>query len=139
LQLMVYPESAAMRTLRTHIEVAGDSVKTWIQEECVLEPSIWTASKALYDAYTSYCASHGHRMPIGFERFTAALLERDPTLTPRRERYVDVLRGTRRQVRGVLGIRLRTDADPELADGTPLTSSVGQPHSGSRPIDAWLP
>ncbi len=76
LQLMVYPESAAMRALRTAIEVVGDTVKIWIHEECVFAPSVWTASKALYDAYTSYCAAHGQRMPISFERFTAVTLAR---------------------------------------------------------------
>jgi putative DNA primase/helicase len=139
LQLMVYPESSAMRARRTHIEVAGDTLKTWIHEECVLEIGVWTASKELYDAYTSYCMAHGQRYPIGYERFTAALVERYPTLIPKRERYLDVLRNTRRQVRGVLGIRLRTDADPEPVDSMPSASGKGQPANGAHSIDVWLP
>jgi phage/plasmid-associated DNA primase len=135
---MVYPESASMRALRTDIEVAGDTVKIWIHEECVQDPSAWTASKALYDAYASYSAAHGQRNPIGYERFTAALIERYPTLTPKRDRYLDVLSGTRRQVRGLLGIRLRTDADPEPTDSVPPANNQHQPAQGAPPIDAWV-
>jgi putative DNA primase/helicase len=139
LQLMVYPESAAMRTLRTSIELAGDTLKTWCQEECVCEPGVWTASKDLYDSYTAYCSTYGQRSPIAFERFTAALVERDSTLMPQRARYLDVLSGTRRQVRGILGIRLRTDADAEPLDSVPSGNGMVQPAPGAPDIDAWLP
>lgn len=138
LQLMVYPESMAMRAIRANIETMGDPIKVWVQEGCIFATDTWTASQTLYDAYTTFCQTHGYRSPLGFERFTAALIERYPSVMPKRDRYLDVLSGTRRQVRGILGLRLRTDADPDSVDGTPLASGIGQPYHGGRPIDAWL-
>jgi len=137
LHVMVYPESAAMRSLRTTIETTGDPVKTWVQEECIFAPGIWTASQTLYESYAAASSTNGYRSPLAFERFTAALIERYPALVPKRDRYLDVVRGTRRQVRGILGIRLRTDADPAPADSL-RTNGVAQPANGLHTIDIWL-
>lgn len=118
-----YPESDAARALRAEIETSGDPLKLFVYEECMLDPSEHTPTEDLYRAYRAFCEKNGHTRPMAKIHFARALLERYRDL--KAERCYVLLE----RKRCIIGLRFRTDADPEIDDGTVGTVRDSNPAS----------
>lgn len=70
-----YPQSDVMRRELAEIEQSGDAVKSFVIEECVIEPDAWTDTATLYAAYRTYCEENGHSA-MSKNKFTQAVCER---------------------------------------------------------------
>jgi putative DNA primase/helicase len=121
-----YPQSIAMRAARDEIERNGDGLKSFVAEECVIEPSAWIETANLYKAYKVYCDENGHGL-MSKARFTQALGERFRTVEPKSKRVPKPVGTalTSYVARGIQGIRLRTPGDPDPDElVTPVTPAL---------------
>jgi hypothetical protein len=126
-----YPQSFAMRAARDEIERNGDSLKSFVSEECIIEPEAWVETANLYQAYRTYCDENGQHA-MSKARFTQALGERFRSLEPKSKRVPKPTGGTTLGsvwTRGIQGIRLRTLNDPDPEDvATPATPATPALH-----------
>jgi putative DNA primase/helicase len=89
-----------------------DPLRDFFADCCVFEAAAWTASKVLYDAYRAWAEQNGIRDPFGTRAFGAELVEHRCT------------QEKRKQVRGWLGIRLQSAADPASEGGRDTSGHV---------------
>jgi phage/plasmid-associated DNA primase len=105
-----YPRSAHMKQLLDEIEHAGNPLKAFLRECCVLEPGAKITSDELHKAYVEYVLEGGNS-PLAKNKMSSAI----------RDMHMGVstgewMRWNSRPARCLKGIRLRTEED-----GDPVT------------------
>src|SRR5262245_39914094 len=89
----------------SEVENEGDSVKLWVVDSAVFEAGYWTNGATLYTEYKKYCIEAGLQA-MARPRFTSALCSRYDV-----KQQLKKIGG--KVQRGILGIRLREDGDPD--------------------------
>jgi putative DNA primase/helicase len=113
----------AVREATATYRAEQDPLRDFFADHCVFETGAWTASKALYDAYRAWADSNG----AGDRAMTAKTFGLQ--LAEHGCRPVKLWR-ERKQVRGWLGIRFRTEADEASTDAAESPRSGDAVHEG---------
>ncbi|MDP9315573.1 MAG: phage/plasmid primase, P4 family [Chloroflexota bacterium] len=119
-----YDQSPAMLAELAAIETDGDAVKSFVLDMCVIDADAWIPSASLYRAYLQYCEENGHTRPMVAARLGRAVTERYRSVEPK-SRKVDG-----KPIRGLQGIRLRTDHDLDPFEDSGIrqdTAGIRQP------------
>ncbi len=106
-----YPISATMRQDLNEIEQDGDTLKSFVAEECVREVGAWVPSADLYAAYRQYCFDNGNAV-LSQKKLAGSLKARWGINATGPTRYTDS-GGHTHVARGLEGIRLRAPDEPE--------------------------
>ncbi len=103
-----YPMSAHMNAILEQMSGLGNPLRTFLTEECVLDPGVQTFTGDLYKAYREYCLDGGN-VPLGKPKMTSALLEMGLGITSKSTRNKF---NENKVERALGGVRLRTQNDP---------------------------
>lgn len=105
-----YPLSAGMKQLIDRIANEGNPLKNFVQEMCIIDGLSTTkiASSAMHEQYKSFCDERGHRsMASNTLSMTLRTMDSRITVPSHPIRIEGKLQ------RGLQGIRLRTEEDPD--------------------------
>lgn len=93
------PEPKTVREAKAAFVAASDAVRSWLDEECVVDREAWTPRKTLYYAYSNHAEGDGSKRLSAREFY-------------QRVDQINAVRSTTRQgTRGFTGVRLRTIGD----------------------------
>jgi hypothetical protein len=102
----MYPKSLGMRQALARVSRIGSPLRMFIDDYCILGAAEKETSAALYQEYTRFCEESGHKA-LARNNLTTALEEMNIGIVA----HSFKLNG--KPVRGLKGIRLRTDDDPD--------------------------
>lgn len=115
-----YPLSAGMQQLRDRIANEGNPFKDFLQERCIIREGEKVPTSNLHAAYERYCEDNGHKRRMAANTISTVLRSMNLGIEVKHIRYEGKLQ------RGLVGIRLRIEDDPEdftpaYTDDEPLT------------------
>jgi P4 family phage/plasmid primase-like protien len=105
-----YPQSKAMKKLIDRIANESNPLKHFIHDQCVLKAEYKVPTDTLYEHYKTFCDESGHKGVLAKTNFAKTLRMMNIGVEPR------MIRIGNTNVRGLVGIRLRTDEDPHEDD-----------------------
>ena len=112
LQRGYYPLSGFMKAIINEMEAANNPLKSFIQEECILDPEGFMFTDELYDLYKPYCTS-ANNIPLAKYKMSNELTQMGKGITQKRKR--NPFKDNEVQ-RGLSGIRLRHGGDKPLEE-----------------------
>ena len=107
-----YPLSGAMKQVLNEMETSNNPLKSFIQADCILDPSGFIFTDELYELYKAYCTPAGNK-PLGKSKMSKELCEMGKGIKQKSRRNPFAENAVQR---GLEGIRLRKPSDPELEE-----------------------